>query len=157
MSAANALQQAVVAIRPIAEKEGVHLSFTNDLNTPAIEGDVAKLRQALTGILHNAVKFTPAGGEVRISLNRAGANIAIRIEDDGVGMSKADVELVTRPFHRLRSALDGQDQGAGLGLPFAKAIIELHNGALVIKSAPGSGTAVEIRLPATDAKMSDAA
>ena len=52
------------------------------------------------------------------------------ISDTGVGMTEADMEVVTRPFHRLRSALDGQHQGAGLGLPFAKAIVDLHGGTL---------------------------
>jgi two-component system cell cycle sensor histidine kinase PleC len=61
-----------------------------------------------------------------------------------------------RPFHRLRSAFDGQHQGAGLGLPFAKAIAELHGGALIIRSVPGMGTTVEIRLPRAG-KMSVAA
>ncbi len=72
-------------------------------------------------------------------------------------MSEADVEIVTRPFHRLRSALDGQHQGAGLGLPFAKAIVDLHGGSLRIVSEEGSGTTIEIRLPAPAAQMSDAA
>jgi signal transduction histidine kinase len=157
VSASGALQQAVVAIRPIADREGVQLSVTDDGDAPEVNGDAAKLRQALTSILHNAVKFTSAGGEVKVSLAGGNDGIAIRIEDTGVGMSEADVEVVTRPFHRLRSALDGQHQGAGLGLPFAKAIIELHGGVLTVSSAPGAGTTVEIRLPAAGLKMSDAA
>ena len=157
VSAANALQQAVVAIRPIADKEGVQLSLIKDINARTIDGDVSKLRQAFTSILHNAVKFTPRGGDVKASLRQDGREVVIRIEDNGVGMSEADMEVVTRPFHRLRSALDGHHQGAGLGLPFAKAIVELHDGALTIESAPGAGTKIEIRLPAAGMKMSDAA
>ena len=158
MSPSSALQQAVAAIRPAAEKAGVRLTVGSDpLGLPEIVGDTAKLRQALTAILHNAVKFTPACGDVSISSRRDGAAIVIRIEDTGVGMTKADTEIVTRPFHRLRSALDGQHQGAGLGLPFAKAIVELHGGTLTIDSTPGTGTIVEIRLPGAVQKMSDAA
>ena len=156
-SPAEALYQAVAAIRPIADKEGVRLLLTNNTDAPAVEGDLAKLCQALTGILQNAVKFTPAGGEVKALLHSHISYVAIRIEDNGVGMNETDVEVVTRPFHRLRSALDGKHQGAGLGLPFAKAIVDLHGGSLEIKSAPGAGTVVEIRLPALSAKMSDAA
>jgi signal transduction histidine kinase len=157
ISAAEALQQAAIALRPVADKEGVRFSITNDIGAPAIDGDLAKLRQALTSIMHNAIKFTPAGGEVQVSLNFDCADIVISIEDSGIGMSASDVEVVTRPFHRLRSALDGEHQGAGLGLPFAKAIIDLHGGTLEIKSAPGAGTVVKIRLPAQSTKMSDAA
>ena len=129
----------------------------NAIDAPDIDGDADKLRQALTSILHNAVKFTPAGGSVTVSLEHNAAEIAIRIADNGVGMTQADVEVVTRPFHRRRSALDGQHQGAGLGLPFAKTIVEMHHGVLTIESVPGAGTTVEIRLPAMGAKMSDAA
>jgi len=157
MSAANALQQAVVAIRPVADREGIQLSLIKDINAPAIDGDATKLRQAFTSILHNAVKFTPRGGDVKAFLRQDVEEVVVRIEDNGVGMSGADLEVVTRPFHRLRSALDGHQQGAGLGLPFAKAIVELHDGALTIESEPGSGTTIEIRLPAAGAKMSDAA
>ena len=145
------LKQAVAAIRPSAEKAGVTLSLdTGALDTATlapIEADADKLRQALTSILHNAVKFTPGGGEVRASAARDGHDVVIAVEDTGPGMEKSDIEVVTRPFHRLRSALDGQHQGAGLGLPFAKAIVDLHGGALTIESRPGHGTRVEIRLP----------
>jgi signal transduction histidine kinase len=140
------LKQAVAAIRPSAEKAGVTLSLDAAALAP-IEADADKLRQALTSILHNAVKFTPKGGEVCASAARDGHDVVIAVQDTGPGMEKSDIEVVTRPFHRLRSALDGQHQGAGLGLPFAKAIVDLHGGALKIDSEPGHGTRVEIRLP----------
>jgi signal transduction histidine kinase len=62
-----------------------------------------------------------------------------------------------RPFHRLRSALDGNHQGAGLGLPFAKAIVELHGGSLTFESAPNKGTTVNINLPLLVDLRADAA
>jgi signal transduction histidine kinase len=158
MSPAGALQQAVAAIRPIAEKERITLETTIDpANIPAISGDADKLRQAFTSVLHNAVKFTPSGGRVAASMMFDGRDITVRIEDCGAGMSAADIEVVTRPFHRLRSALDGQHQGAGLGLPFAKAIVDLHDGSLIINSAEGAGTTIEIRLPSERPAMSNAA
>jgi signal transduction histidine kinase len=150
------LGQAVAAIRSSADQAKVRLSVA-DQALPEMNADADKLRQAFTSLLHNAVKFTPAGGEVRVSARRAGERIVVCVEDTGVGMTEADIELVTRPFHRRRSALDGQHQGAGLGLPFAKAIVELHGGTLVIASRPGSGTRVVIQLPFTASAMSDAA
>ncbi|MBV9991731.1 MAG: HAMP domain-containing histidine kinase [Alphaproteobacteria bacterium] len=153
------LQQAVAAVRPAAGAVAVAVE-AGDLDE--IEADADKLRQALTSVLHNAVKVTPQGGTVRVSARRdaamgKGGALVIRIEDRGPGLEKSDIEVVTRPFHRLRSALDGQHQGAGLGLPFAKAIIELHGGALSIESEKGHGTTVEIRLPVAARAMSDAA
>jgi len=149
------LLQAAAAIRPSADKAGLTMVLAIG-ELAEIDADADKLRQALTSILHNAVKFTPAGGEVRVLAHRDAGGIAIIVEDTGIGMDAADIEVVTRPFHRLRSALDGQHQGAGLGLPFAKAIIELHGGTLTIESESGFGTRVAIRLPQT-ASMSVAA
>lgn len=157
-SPGNALQQAVAAIRPVAEKADVALSFLGDRNDlPDIEGDADKLRQAFTNILHNAVKFTPKHGAVQISTHRTAKGAVIAVRDHGPGMTEAEIDVVTRPFHRLRSALDGQHQGAGLGLPFAKAIVDLHGGSLTIRSGPGAGTEIEIHLPAIGAAMSHAA
>ena len=157
VSVASVLQQAVAALRPGAEKTGRRMNLAADPGLPEVDGDADKLRQALTSVLHNAVKFTPAGGEVTISARRDAVGVAIFVKDTGPGMSQADVDIVTRPFHRLRSALDGQHQGAGLGLPFAKAIVELHGGGFRIVSEAGLGTTIEIRLPAPAAQMSDAA
>ena len=157
MSPANALQQAIAAIRPVAEKSDVTLSVSDGSDLPDIEGDVDKLRQAFTSILHNAVKFTPKHGTVKVSARRTPAGVTITVRDNGPGMSEADIDVVTRPFHRLHSALDGQHQGAGLGLPFAKAIVDLHGGSLTIRSERGAGTEIEILLPVGGAAMSHAA
>jgi len=83
--------------------------------------------------------------------------MAISITDNGVGMDPDATATVVRPFQRLRSALDGRHQGAGLGLPFAKIIIELHGGKLSLSSAIGIGTTVIVELPACSNVMSDAA
>jgi signal transduction histidine kinase len=157
MSPASVLQQAEAALRPSADAARIVMVVQADPSLPQIEGDADKLRQALTSVLHNAVKFTPAGGEVRICARRDTGGVLIRVEDTGIGMSEADIEVVTRPFHRLRSALDGQHQGAGLGLPYAKAVIALHGGRFTIASERDFGTIVEIRLPERAAALSDAA
>jgi len=158
LSPGDLLYQTIAAISAMAEKAKVRLNIADDWNSlPDIEGDLMKLRQAFISVLHNAVKFTPAGGEVRVLACRDASGIVVSISDTGVGMTEADIEVVTRPFHRLRSALDGQHQGAGLGLPFAKAIVDLHGGTLTIRSAPKTGTSIEIRLPASQASMSEAA
>jgi two-component system cell cycle sensor histidine kinase PleC len=72
-------------------------------------------------------------------------------------MNPEDIESVVKPFHRLRSAFDGSHQGAGLGLPFAKAVVEMHGGGLHIVSKPGEGTTVEISLPLQGKSLSEAA
>lgn len=144
---AEMLAQAVAIARTQAEKAGVRLSFAPaDAKWPLL-GDAAKLRQVFADVVSNAIKFTPAGGEVRVSAAATDGAAVVTIRDNGIGMRAEDLAQVTRPFHRLRHALDGQHQGAGLGLPYAYAIVTLHGGKLAIDSAPGAGTTVTISLP----------
>jgi signal transduction histidine kinase len=122
-----------------------------------MKGDAARLRQAFTNLLHNAIKFTPAGGGIRVDVFSEGGLLSIRIADAGTGMEPELLASVVRPFHRLRSALDGQHQGAGLGLPFAKAVIELHGGRFELASEIGAGTTASIELPVQTVSISEAA
>jgi signal transduction histidine kinase len=153
------LSASIEALEPVAAKADVRLNVTGDPGSwPAIDADGAKLQQSLTNIIHNAVKFTPAGGTVTISGERSGAMLKIVITDTGIGIPSEELDLVVRPFHRQRPAYDSRYQGVGLGLPFAKTIIELHGGRLAISSVQGSGTTVTIELPiAVDHAMHDAA
>ena len=123
-----------------------------------IDADMAKLQQSLINVIHNAIKFTPAGGNVRISGEAKGQKLTIVVADTGIGIKKEDLPLVVRPFHRREPAFDARYQGAGLGLPFAKTIVELHGGTLSIESVERQGTTVTIELPiAVDAALHDAA
>lgn len=144
-------------MRDMAAKANVELALERcDAHCPVL-GDAGKLREALTGILQNAVKFTPAGGRVDVSLVRRPDSIVIQIADTGIGMRTEDIPRVTRPFHRLRGALDGQHQGAGLGLPYANAVIVVHDGKLSIESELHIGTTVEVMLPLMRQELEDVA
>jgi signal transduction histidine kinase len=144
----DALKQSLEIARPVAQKAGVTLSIDGDLSVATrVAGDCDRLRQALSGLLDNAIRFTPAGGSVIVSTSIESDGFNVEIRDTGVGMKDEDLAIVTRPFHRLRSAFDGLQQGAGLGLPFAKSIIELYGGRFVLESAPHEGTTVRVVLP----------
>jgi signal transduction histidine kinase len=116
-------------------------------NWPVLEGDPVKLKQVFVNLIGNAVKFTPAGGRVTISSEIDEAALHIRIRDTGIGIRTQDIPLVVQPFYRVNSVLDSTHQGAGLGLPFAKSVVDLHGGTLAIESELGSGTTVTISLP----------
>ncbi len=153
------LSASIETLEPIAAKADIKLNVADDPGSwPAIEADGPKLQQSLTNIIHNAIKFTPPGGTVTISGERTGTMLKIVITDTGIGIPSEELDLVVRPFHRQRPAYDSRYQGVGLGLPFAKTIIELHGGKLAINSVQGSGTTVTIELPvAVDTAMHDAA
>jgi signal transduction histidine kinase len=145
------------SLRPFAAKSGVQIACMGDPALwPKVEGDATKLGQAFHNVLHNAIRFTPSHGSVTVSAHDERGRLVIQIRDSGIGMEPELLACVVRPFHRLRLAFDGKNQGAGLGLPFAKAVVELHGGALSLESHVGHGTTVTIALPIAGA-VSEAA
>ena len=115
---------------------------------PPIAGDRLRLKQALLNLLVNAVKFTPAGGSVRVSASAARPHgIDIAIADTGIGMEPASIARALEPFQQLDNRLARRYEGTGLGLPLAKSLIELHGGRLTIESAASKGTTARIWLP----------
>ena len=141
------LSESLVMLRSSAEAANVDVAVKGDPSAwPLIEGDPVKLRQVFVNLIGNAIKFTPRGGHVTVSGDLRNCVLEIRISDTGIGMSSDDIPLVLQPFYRVGSALDSNHQGAGLGLPFAKSIIELHDGTLSITSELGAGTTVTIEL-----------
>lgn len=106
------------------------------------------VRQVLANILSNAVKFTPAGGAVRMRIGLAeDGGLIVTVTDTGIGMSPEDVKVALTPFGQVDSPLGRQRCGTGLGLPLARSMMELHGGRLTIDSAPGEGTIVELYFP----------
>src|SRR5262249_51860669 len=135
----------------------VTLHLSSNIETwPELTGDAVKLKQVFINLIGNAVKFTPPGGKVAISCAIEGNVARVRIRDTGIGMRAEDVPLVLQPFYRITSAFNARYQGAGLGLPLAKAIVELHGGTLTIETAPNAGTSVIFTLPLDTAASADA-
>jgi signal transduction histidine kinase len=106
------------------------------------------LSQVLLNLLSNAIKFTPADGSVTVRAGHAeDGGVAIAVADTGIGMSEDDIKIAFSAFGQVDSNLSRRFPGTGLGLPLAKAIVELHRGKLVLRSAPGRGTEATILLP----------
>ncbi|HEY4986824.1 MAG TPA: ATP-binding protein [Bradyrhizobium sp.] len=142
------MQVVVNDLQGFAKTSGVTLVHDDFASWSETNGDEGKLAQAFYNLIHNAIRFTPAQGHVTIAGHAEQGRFVIAISDTGCGMTPDVVETVVRPFERQRQAFDGKHQGAGLGLAFAKAVIELHGGALAITSVVGRGTTVTIALPA---------
>jgi heavy metal sensor kinase len=139
----------------LAEGTGVHVQAGEA--TPAIaRADPAALGRALRNLVDNAIKYTPAGGTVELSLRRAGGQAIIAVRDTGVGITAADAERVFEPFVRLDAARARETGGAGLGLAIARSIVLAHGGAIGVESEPGAGSRFTIRLPLADARPGDA-
>ena len=129
----------------VAEEKGVTLT----IDVPSglcVSGDAGSLRRVFANLLDNAIKYTPAGGRVRITTGRAEGGLAIHFTDSGSGIPAEDLPRI---WDRLfRGDESRSERGLGLGLSFVRAIVESHGGTATISSRPGFGTKATIVLPA---------
>jgi nitrogen-specific signal transduction histidine kinase len=133
---------------PQALEAGLEMKIEALQPSVSCRGDQRLLRQVLLNVVSNAIKFTPPGGHVSVSLAaNEDQGILIEVVDTGVGIPPGDLERVLRPFEQVERALTRSHAGAGLGLPYAVKIMELHEGRLAIRSAVGAGSTVTITLP----------
>jgi two-component system, cell cycle sensor histidine kinase PleC len=132
----------------IAGRAGLELQAYIAPDLPLLKADIAKFRQMLLNLIDNAIKFTPAGGDVSITASvRAGAMV-LNVSDTGIGMSQEQAAIALKPFGRAANTLNNNTAGAGLGLPICKRLAELHGATLIIETAPGRGTSCTITFQA---------
>jgi two-component system cell cycle sensor histidine kinase PleC len=110
--------------------------------------DRRALKQITLNLLSNAVKFTSDGGGVTLRGRMRAGMVSIVIKDNGIGIPRQALHKLGRPFEQVESQLTKRHQGSGLGLAIAKSLVELHGGAMGIRSQLGRGTIVMVRLPA---------
>ncbi len=139
---------AVRMLTPRAERAGVLLSAAVAPAVRHLRGDDRRIRQILLNLIANGVKYTPSGGSVTLSAAVDDGVPVIRVTDTGLGIPAEDVDRVLEPFARVDSAANRGIEGAGLGLPLTKRLVELHGGTLALRSTLGVGTTVTVRLPA---------
>ena len=143
------IQGAMQAVSLQAQAGGVHLRNLVEVDLPLLRADSGRLNQVLLNLLTNAIKFTERGGSVSIGAARqAGRGVAIRVQDTGIGIAARDIAKALTRFGQIESSLSRRYNGAGIGLPLTKRLVELHGGELSLESEPGVGTVVTVRLPA---------
>jgi two-component system cell cycle sensor histidine kinase PleC len=131
-----------------ARAEEKRLTLRTEI-TPNIRVKVDRraVKQILLNLLSNAVKFTPEGGSITVRGRMSSDAIMIAIEDTGIGIPSEALKNLGRPFEQVESQFTKSHQGSGLGLAIAKSLVELHGGAMRIRSTLGVGTIVGVRLP----------
>lgn len=146
------LQAAIASFRVAAQDAGVSINLKLSMDLPPIRGDTVKFRQIFTNLISNAVKFTPATGSITIEALRGNdGGVTVIVSDTGIGMSEQEILVALTPFGQVDGSRARWREGTGLGLPIAKALVELHGGRLEIRSAKGIGTEVAIILPSRHA------
>lgn len=139
------IENAVLMLEPQWSEK--HLNLELELEKLLFSGDEALLSQVFINLIHNAVKFTPEHGEIKISLCREEDQICCRISDNGPGISPADQVHIFERFYKADKARDRSLGGNGLGLSLVRKITELHGGRVSVLSGPGEGTCFTVMLP----------
>ena len=134
-----------------AHESEVRLISDNVAEDMHIYADRRAIMQVLLNLMSNAVKFTPAGGQVEVSCHKHGnEEVSIIVQDTGVGIPKSKIPVITRPFEQVASAMTRPHEGSGLGLAITKDLIELHKGEMKISSKVNRGTIVTVCLPVNE-------
>ncbi len=131
----------------LAEKQGVALRADVPTAPLVVEADAQALRQILINLIGNAVKFTPAEGQVTVRAQRAGEDLVLEVADTGAGMSPEEVALLGQPYTQTRTGRESKAPGAGLGLAIVRALAAMHGGRFEAESVLGEGTSVRVRAP----------
>ena len=155
--AGTLIREALEMHRSLARRGGMTMTVIPGVDGAQVMGDALRLRQTFANIIHNAIKFTAPGGTLTVSGQIEAGRVTIRFADTGTGIAPEVLKSVFQPFHRLRSALDGQHQGAGLGLAFANTIAKLHGGSVSLASTVDRGTTVTVELPLAESAIEHAA
>jgi signal transduction histidine kinase len=138
--------EAVEAARPAAEERRLALcAQAGDL--PMVRGDRGRLAQVLDNLISNALKFTPPGGRVEVSVRRAGGDVLVEVADTGMGIPERELERLFTRFYRSSIAVRAAVPGTGLGLAITKMIVDGHGGGIHVESEEGVGTMFRVTLP----------
>lgn len=147
---AKVASESVERLRPFAERQGVELKVEIDGTLPPVRGEAARLAQVFANLVHNAIKFSPSGKDVRIGVKRDGRMLEGWVADDGPGVSRSDQGRIFERFYKAdRTRSSGG--GTGLGLAIARHIVEGHGGLIRVESEEGRGATFAFTIPISDA------
>jgi two-component system phosphate regulon sensor histidine kinase PhoR len=146
VAAEDVLMTALDRMKPKAERHGLSLTLDAPASLPSIIADRNLLERAIVNLIDNAVKFTPAGGDIYVSASVSDGFLTVDVRDTGEGIDPGDLPRVFERFYKADRARRGG--GTGLGLAIVKHSIEAHGGSVSAKSEPGRGSSFTFSIPA---------
>lgn len=132
---------------PASEAKAQNMSLFTEDNDVEIHVDALKLREAISNLVSNAIKYTPQDGDIEVHASVQADSVCIRVRDSGPGISVDDQQKLFKKFQRLSAKPTGGESSTGLGLYIAKRIVELHGGTISVQSELGRGTEFKVQLP----------
>jgi two-component system phosphate regulon sensor histidine kinase PhoR len=147
LNIAQPIEHAIERLRTQAERSGLVLETNIPSGLPQVLADESRVEQVLVNIIHNAIKFTPAGGRIKVSAEVKENNLVVSVADTGIGIPADDLPRIFERFYKAdKSRASG---GTGLGLAIAKHIVEAHGGRIWAESVEGKGSTFKFALPLT--------
>jgi two-component system phosphate regulon sensor histidine kinase PhoR len=145
VSIAEVIEQAVQRLKAQADRAGLGMDVGMPGDLPRVTADRDRIEQVLVNLIHNAIKFTPTGGNIRISAKSENSTVVISVADSGVGIPADDLTRIFERFYKADKARSGG--GTGLGLSISKHIVEAHGGRIWAESVEGQGSTFHLTLP----------
>ncbi len=142
-------EEAVTALEEEMPAHGKAIRIQDAGRHIRVRCDKSRLRQVVTHLLSNAVKFTKADGKIDVAFEFSGDGACIVVRDNGSGIPPEKIAFVLEPFGQAENAYARSHGGIGLGLPIVKSLVELHGGVLTLSSDPGVGTTARVQLPSS--------
>jgi signal transduction histidine kinase len=137
-------------LQPLLTRSGLSCTVSFPDGLPMISADPTRLTQVFFNLLANAIKFTPKGGRIDITVRSVAGGVEVDVRDTGVGIAADDLPRLFREFEQLKAGIaDRENPGTGLGLALSKRLVELHGGTIAVESAVGAGTTFTVALPAS--------
>ena len=144
------VQEVVESLEPAAEEKDVCLTERLPEDLPRVEGDRERLRQVVTNLIDNAIKYNKRGGRVEVTARQTPSGaVKTSVVDDGIGVAPEHVERLTERFYRVDQSRSRSQGGTGLGLAIVKHILGAHGSELSVSSRPGHGSTFGFALPAS--------
>jgi signal transduction histidine kinase len=147
MDLCDVVREVMTSIQPIARVSGVRLDHTGCETPLWLTADAGRLEQVLINLVGNALKFTPAGGAVRVEVRREPQSVWVGVHDSGIGISPEQQAHLFDKFYQVDNTSTRAQGGAGLGLSISKALVEAHGGTIGVESEPGRGSCFWFTLP----------
>jgi signal transduction histidine kinase len=141
------VERSLLLFEPLAQEKSIRLTRSFAHNLSPVLGDADLLARVFGNLLSNALKYSPAGTEVCVSIHAGESGISVAVADEGYGIPAEDSERIFEKFYRVPRLQDADVPGTGLGLAFVREIVELHGGSVELGSARGKGSVFTVYLP----------
>lgn len=147
-SLAELLQDVTQEFELEAQSRTITITVRSPPTAVLVHADIGLIQRVLENLLRNALKYTPAGGRITISIDPQPGRVAVAVSDTGCGIAKCDLERIFDRFYRSEQGEEGRSNSTGLGLAIVKRILDLHGSRITVHSAPNEGTRFEFDIPA---------